>query len=248
MGSGWCARRARGCQGDRQHPVPPFIDLDLIVVLAVLTIFFISRVASSLKILPGPYGRRVPGHARLGPDPAGHDVPRCPADADHRWLRPSAPTRPDSSTPSRSPTEGSPAADRHLFVSLAQGVSSTRQLTSPGTRTKARRVGRGTGPLGLQLQPRRPQDGSQQQLYLMRADGGEARDITEAEGGVGEFAFTRDGQWLVYSAGKAEDRQVWALRATALDFGRPSRSRSTPRPCATGRRPATLGLFAAPDR
>ena len=51
------------------------------------------------------------------------------------------------------------------------------------------------------------------QLYAMRPDGGEARKVTDAKDGVGRFDFTNDGRWLLYSAGKPDERQVWALPA-----------------------------------
>jgi len=54
-------------------------------------------------------------------------------------------------------------------------------------------------------------DGAQNQLYLMRTDGGEARKLTDAKDGVNAFAFSRDGKWLAYSAGKATARQIWLV-------------------------------------
>ena len=47
------------------------------------------------------------------------------------------------------------------------------------------------------------------QLYLMRIDGGEARKVSDAKDGVDAFAFSRDGKWAAYSAGKTEERQIW---------------------------------------
>ncbi len=47
------------------------------------------------------------------------------------------------------------------------------------------------------------------QLYLMRLDGGEARKVSDAKDGVSAFAFSRDGKWVAYSAGKPEERQIW---------------------------------------
>ena len=47
-----------------------------------------------------------------------------------------------------------------------------------------------------------------QQIYLLAVDGGEARKLTTEKDGVHAFAFTRDGRWLVFSAGKAEARQL----------------------------------------
>ena len=50
-----------------------------------------------------------------------------------------------------------------------------------------------------------------QQLYLMRIDGGEARQVSDHKDGVNRFAFSRDGRWLAFSAGKPEERQIWLL-------------------------------------
>ncbi|WLT30026.1 S9 family peptidase [Geothrix sp. PMB-07] len=47
-----------------------------------------------------------------------------------------------------------------------------------------------------------------QQIYWMSVDGGEARKLTDAKDGVHAFSFSHDGKWLVFSAGKAEDRQL----------------------------------------
>jgi dipeptidyl aminopeptidase/acylaminoacyl peptidase len=49
------------------------------------------------------------------------------------------------------------------------------------------------------------------QLYLMRTDGGEARRLTDAREGVNAFAFSRDGKWLAFSAGRADQRQLWLI-------------------------------------
>jgi len=55
------------------------------------------------------------------------------------------------------------------------------------------------------------------QLFWMRADGGEARKISDAKDGVNAFAFSRDGRWLAFSAGKAEERQLWLCDLTKDD-------------------------------
>ena len=108
------------------------------------------------------------------------------------------------------------------MVSLTGGVASTRQLTytkdknennpkwSPDGRAlvfASNRDGTGTTP--------------PDQLYVMAVDGGEARRITDAKDGVTGHAFSGDGKWLVYGAGKPEDRQLWALPMAALDSSRP---------------------------
>ncbi len=106
------------------------------------------------------------------------------------------------------------------IVSASQGVASARQLTFTKDKNETT--------------PRWAMDGSffvfssardaagatpASQLYLMRPDGGEARKITEAKDGVSQFEFSRDGQWLVYGAGKPEDQQLWALAVSALAAG-----------------------------
>jgi dipeptidyl aminopeptidase/acylaminoacyl peptidase len=51
--------------------------------------------------------------------------------------------------------------------------------------------------------------GDRTQVFLMRIDGGEARQISEARDGVTAYAFSRDGKWLAFLAGKPEERQIW---------------------------------------
>ncbi|MBI3484372.1 MAG: S9 family peptidase, partial [Acidobacteria bacterium] len=59
--------------------------------------------------------------------------------------------------------------------------------------------------------------GEKQQLFIMRADGGEARQVSDpanasgagAKDGVSAYAFSRDGKWVAFSAGKPEERQLW---------------------------------------
>jgi len=60
-------------------------------------------------------------------------------------------------------------------------------------------------------------EGANNQLYLMRLDGGEARKVSDAKDGVNAFAFSRDGKWLAFSAGKPEERQIWLLDLSAAD-------------------------------
>ena len=57
-----------------------------------------------------------------------------------------------------------------------------------------------------------------QQVYLMAVEGGEARKLTEAKDGVHAFAFSRDGKWLAFSAGKAEDRQLSLVDLASEDL------------------------------
>lgn len=60
-------------------------------------------------------------------------------------------------------------------------------------------------------------EGTNNQLYLLRTDGGEARKVSDAKDGVNAFEFSRDGKWLAFSAGKAEERQLWLLSMAKED-------------------------------
>jgi dipeptidyl aminopeptidase/acylaminoacyl peptidase len=109
------------------------------------------------------------------------------------------------------------------LVSTETGLGSTRQMTFSKDRSET--------------QPRWSRDGryfvfasnreapaanpNQNQLYLMRPDGGEARRLTEAKDGVGAFAFSRDGRWLAFSAGKEEEQQVWAIAMNEIETAQP---------------------------
>ena len=62
---------------------------------------------------------------------------------------------------------------------------------------------------------------TQNQLYLMRIDGGEARKITDAKEGVTTFALSKDGKWLVYRSGKAGEEQLYRLPVDGIDLAVP---------------------------
>jgi dipeptidyl aminopeptidase/acylaminoacyl peptidase len=127
-------------------------------------------------------------------------------------------------------------------VSTARGAASGRQLTY----TRDKNEG----------SPRWARDGSffvfasnreapaaqaqQQQLYLMRPDGGEGRRVTDARDGVSSFEFSPDGQWLVYRAGKADEEQLHALPVAALAAGTPLDSLKA---TALTKHPTGVGLW-----
>ena len=103
------------------------------------------------------------------------------------------------------------------LVSTERGVGSARQLTFTRDRNETSpRWAPGGGFFVFASDRGAPADQQTAQLYLMRPDGGEARKLTDAKDGVGAFAFTRDGKWLVYSAGKSDEQQVWGLPAAEL--------------------------------
>jgi dipeptidyl aminopeptidase/acylaminoacyl peptidase len=84
--------------------------------------------------------------------------------------------------------------------------------------------------------------GPSYQLYLMRPDGGEARKITDAKDGVSTFAFSKDGQWLVYRSGLPTQEQLYALPVAALAAG------DSVRPTQLSRHQSGVGLWRiAPD-
>jgi dipeptidyl aminopeptidase/acylaminoacyl peptidase len=127
------------------------------------------------------------------------------------------------------------------LVSTEQGVGSTKQMTFTKEKNEAsprwvpngsffvfasNRDAPASGASAGQGQP--PAGGpsaggpvgggaTQNQLYLMRPDGGEARKITDARDGVSTFAFSRDGRWLVYRSGKTDEEQLYALPVARID-------------------------------
>jgi dipeptidyl aminopeptidase/acylaminoacyl peptidase len=62
---------------------------------------------------------------------------------------------------------------------------------------------------------------SQNQVYVMRPDGGEARKITDAKEGVSTLAFSKDGKWLAYRTGKPDEEQIYALPVVGIDSAKP---------------------------
>jgi dipeptidyl aminopeptidase/acylaminoacyl peptidase len=108
------------------------------------------------------------------------------------------------------------------LVSVEGGVTTTRQMTFTRDKNETDPT---WGPDGSFFVFSSTREGTGNappaQLFLMRPDGGEARRITDARDGVATFAFTRDGRWLVYGAGRAEERQLWALPVAGLDTAAP---------------------------
>ncbi|MDP2957373.1 MAG: prolyl oligopeptidase family serine peptidase [Longimicrobiales bacterium] len=107
-------------------------------------------------------------------------------------------------------------SDIHL-VSMAQGVSSSRQLTFT---EKKNEQAPAWAPGGAWFAFSSDRDAAatarQNQLYMMRPDGGEARKFTDAKDGVSNFSFSPDGQWLVFRAGKAGEEQLWRMSVAGI--------------------------------
>jgi dipeptidyl aminopeptidase/acylaminoacyl peptidase len=108
--------------------------------------------------------------------------------------------------------------DIHL-VSLQEGLPSTRQLTFTAEKNETSPAWTRDGAFFVFLSNRDAPASSatQNQLFLMRVDGGEARRITSAREGVSNFAFTKDGRWLIYRSGRAGEEQLYRLPTARLD-------------------------------
>jgi len=120
-------------------------------------------------------------------------------------------------------------------VSVKDGLASTRQMTftkdKNETSPRWSRDGKFFVFLSNRDAPSTPSGGttgagggsaaSQNQVYIMRPDGGEARKITDAKEGVSTLAFSKDGRWLVYRSGKADEEQLYSLPVAGIDSAKP---------------------------
>jgi dipeptidyl aminopeptidase/acylaminoacyl peptidase len=98
-----------------------------------------------------------------------------------------------------------------IFIAPADGTRPARQMTFTKEKNETRPEWSRDSKTFAFLSDR---EGPGTQLYLMPADGGEARKVSDAKDGVNAFGFSRDGKWLAFSAGKAEERQLWLLDLT----------------------------------
>jgi len=90
--------------------------------------------------------------------------------------------------------------------------------------------------------------GEKQQLYLMRVDGGEARQVSDAKDGVNAFAFSRDGKWVAFSAGKPEERQLWLASLEKDEAPVQLTKHATPLTSWAWSTDSSRIFFLAPDR
>ena len=103
-------------------------------------------------------------------------------------------------------------SDLHL-VPLSDGVEASRRLTFTDEYDEGDPAWAPDGGYFVFVSDR---VGDEDQLYMMRPDGGEARRITDAKEGVSDYAFSPDGRWLVYRSGESGLEQLHALDAAAL--------------------------------
>ncbi|HEY0673176.1 MAG TPA: S9 family peptidase [Longimicrobiales bacterium] len=106
-----------------------------------------------------------------------------------------------------------------FLVSMNQGLSSTRQMTFTKEKNETAPHWSPAGGFFAFLSNRDAPSSSatQNQLYVMRPDGGEARQVTSAKEGVSNFAFSDDGRWLAYRSGKSGEEQLYLMSVPALD-------------------------------
>jgi dipeptidyl aminopeptidase/acylaminoacyl peptidase len=115
-------------------------------------------------------------------------------------------------------------------VSMEQGVASTKQLTFTKDKNESSPQWSRDGSFFAFLSNRdAPASATgQSQIYLMRADGGEARKVTDAKDGVANFAFTKDGKRLIYRAGKAGEEQLYSVAVASIDEAKPEQLTKQP--------------------
>ncbi len=135
-------------------------------------------------------------------------------------------------------------------VSTERGVASARQLTFTADKSEnSPRWSRDGSFFVFSSNRDTPNNGSAQQLYVMHADGGEARKITSVTDGVSQFDFTRDGLWLVYAAGKSDEQQLWLLPVAGIDGATPVQLSKHATPVRNWQltRDGRTVVFASPD-
>lgn len=116
--------------------------------------------------------------------------------------------------------EATSQSDLYL-VQTDRGLPSTKQLTFTTSKNEGspRWAPSGAWLVFASNREAPAAQGGQQQLFVMRPDGGEARRITNAREGVSTFEFTKDGMWLIYRSGKSGEEQLYALAVSALEKG-----------------------------
>jgi Tol biopolymer transport system component len=133
------------------------------------------------------------------------------------------------------------------LVSAERGIESTRQLTYTRDKNESgpRWLPNGQAFVFTSNREAPAAQAAQQQLFVMRPDGGEARRITDAREGVSTFALGTDGTWLVYRSGKSDEEQLYAIAVADIVAGIPVDSL---KPVQLTRHPTGVGQWRfAPD-
>ncbi|MDE3003571.1 MAG: prolyl oligopeptidase family serine peptidase [Gemmatimonadota bacterium] len=116
--------------------------------------------------------------------------------------------------------EAESQTDIHV-VSLEEGVTSSRQLTYTDDKNETQPTWAPDGSWFVFASNRDSDndDNDGNQLYMMRHDGGEARKITDADGGVSGFDFSPNGRWMIYRSGEAGQQQLYRMAVADLPGG-----------------------------
>jgi dipeptidyl aminopeptidase/acylaminoacyl peptidase len=106
-----------------------------------------------------------------------------------------------------------------FLVSLTEGLASTRQMTFTTSKNETSPAWSSDNRTFFFLSNREaPANGAtQNQIYMMRPDGGEARRITDAKDGIVDYALSPDGKTLAYRAGRAETRQLHRVPVATIE-------------------------------
>ena len=104
-------------------------------------------------------------------------------------------------------------------VSMQAGVSSTRQLTFTKDKNETAPQWAPDSSQFFFLSNREAPETARtrNQLYVMRADGGEARRITDTKEGVPEYHVSPDGKWVAYRTGKSGEEQLYRVPIASID-------------------------------
>ncbi len=93
----------------------------------------------------------------------------------------------------------------HIFLAPTDGSSPPRQITFTKEKNETQpQWARDSRSFGFLSDRDAPGTATTNQLYLMTING-EVRKMSDAKGGVDAFAFSRDGKWLAFSAGRVEE-------------------------------------------
>ncbi len=95
-----------------------------------------------------------------------------------------------------------------FLVNMAEGLPSTMRMTFTEDSNETSPGWARDGSFFTFVSNR---EGEESQLYAMRPNGGEARRITDAAEGVRDYAFSKDGSWLVYRSGEGGREQLFRI-------------------------------------
>ena len=113
--------------------------------------------------------------------------------------------------------EASSQNDIYL-VSMTDGAPSSRRLTFTEEANETNPTWAPDGGYFLFTSNRDAPSSTQNrtQIYAMRTDGGEARQITDAADGISGFSFSPEGEWLVYRSGRSGEQQLYRIPTEGL--------------------------------